>query len=196
MPFSILECEQDEPGHDLLWLKTCNDARKAVFGSEGCVRRESQDSADVTGQKEPVECQGRVHGQSFENNGHRLVEVEDKKIVLPVSVCFQDDCCRGRCGCFETHTGKDNGHIGQAARKVEGPSSRKDHVDGGSECPCLGEGKGTARDPDHVTVSGNGDFFHSGKPDNRIDFILGSHADRAPRSGNKRNVAGKKGPKP
>ena len=119
MAFSILECEQDEPGHDLLWLKTCNDARKAVFGSEGCVRRESQDSADVTGQKEPVECQGRVHGHSFENNGHCLVEVEDKKIVLPVSVCFQDDCCRGRCGCFETHTGKANGHIGQAARKAD-----------------------------------------------------------------------------
>ncbi len=194
MAFSILECEQDEPGHDLLWLKTCNDARKAVFGSEGCVRRESQDSADVTGQKEPVECQGRVHGQSFENNGHRLVEVEDKKIVLPVSVCFQDDCCRGRCGCFETHTGKDNGHIGQAARKVEGPSSRKDHVDGGSECPCLGEGR-ELPGPGSCHRKWQWRLFPFRQPDNRIDFIWAVTQTGTP-VGNKRNVAGKKGPKP
>lgn len=195
MAFSILECEQDETGHDLICLETCNDARKVVFGGEGNIRREPEDGADVAGQEESVECQARVPGQRFENNGHGFVKVEDKKIVLPVSLCFQDNRCRGRCGGFEPHTCKDDGHARHATCEVEGPCSRKDHVHGGSECSCLGEGKGTARDPDHVAVSRNGDFLHTGKPDNRINVILGSHADRATGSGNKRNVAWKKGPK-
>jgi hypothetical protein len=121
MARSLLDRQQGKSGHDLFRIKARNNAGETMFSREGGIRGEADDRADVTGQKESVECQARIAGQGFENHRYRLVKIQDQEIFLAGSFCFKDHSGSGRGGRLEPDTRKDHRPARETTCKFKGP---------------------------------------------------------------------------
>lgn len=117
---SLLDRQQGKSGHDLFRIKARNNAGKTMFSREGGIRGEADYRADMTGQKESVECQARIAGQGFKNHRYRLVKIQDQEILLAGPFCFKDDSGSGRGGRLEPDTRKDNRPAGETTCKFKG----------------------------------------------------------------------------